>query len=238
MYLWVLLMCKPQGIDLWVLLGIVVATVSSQAKKVLSSRPMNLDDLNAFRRERMAKLVERMGSRVALGRALGYKDGNYINHMLNGLRPITEKTVLQCEQLPGMSGWFAVELGAPSAQATPRKFETFGARLHWWMIYRGFTQVVLADRVGMAQATLNELIKGKIKEPRASHFLELARVLDLHPEYLLTGEGPMELMSFSQLTGPEAQLVMFFRSLANDAEKNLMLIQLHQEHEKRGRSAN
>lgn len=48
-----------------------------------------------------------MGGRAALGRALGYKDGAYINHMINGLRPITEKTITQCEQLPGATGWFS-----------------------------------------------------------------------------------------------------------------------------------
>ncbi|MCB4787079.1 MULTISPECIES: hypothetical protein [unclassified Delftia] len=68
---------------------------------------MNTDALNNFRRERLDALATHMGGRAALGRALGYKDGGYINHMVNGLRPITEKTIAMCEELPGATGWFS-----------------------------------------------------------------------------------------------------------------------------------
>ena len=68
---------------------------------------MDTEALDTFRRERMAELATHMGGRAALGRALGYKDGGYVNHMISGIRPITEKTISQCEQLPGASGWFS-----------------------------------------------------------------------------------------------------------------------------------
>lgn len=68
---------------------------------------MDNEELNAFRRARLDALATHMGGRAALGRALGYKDGSYINHMVKNLRPITEKTIAQCEQLPGAAGWFS-----------------------------------------------------------------------------------------------------------------------------------
>lgn len=108
-------------------------------------------------------------------------------------------------------------------------FDTFGERLQWWAEYRGFRQKDLAERAGMGQATLNELMKGKTKEPRAAHFLGLARELGLRPEYLLHGEGPPEATNFAQLSGLEAQLVMLFRSLPDDAKRDAMLIDLNAE---------
>lgn len=63
--------------------------------------------IQSIRRERLEALATFMGGRAALGRALGYKDGAYINHMIKGLRPITEKTVADCEALPGCSNWFS-----------------------------------------------------------------------------------------------------------------------------------
>jgi len=63
--------------------------------------------LDEFRRQRLDALAEHMGGRAALGRAIGYKDGGYVNHMINGLRPITEKTITACEALPGGEGWFS-----------------------------------------------------------------------------------------------------------------------------------
>lgn len=65
------------------------------------------DAIMSIRRERLEALAKHMGGKAALGRALGFKDGAYVSHMINGLRPITEKTVSECESLPGCSGWFS-----------------------------------------------------------------------------------------------------------------------------------
>lgn len=66
------------------------------------------DDVQAHRRARLQALIDTKfeGNRSAAGRALGYKDGAFIRQMLSGLRPITEKTVAQIEDLPGCRGWF------------------------------------------------------------------------------------------------------------------------------------
>lgn len=77
--------------------------------KIRSIYPVRMDKdaVETFRKERLAALADHMGGRAALGRALGYKDGGYVNHMISGIRPITEKTIVLCEQLPGATGWFS-----------------------------------------------------------------------------------------------------------------------------------
>jgi len=54
---------------------------------------MDLNELEMFRRSRIADLADKWDSKAALGRALGYKDGAFIGQMIRGLRPITEKTM-------------------------------------------------------------------------------------------------------------------------------------------------
>lgn len=106
-------------------------------------------------------------------------------------------------------------------------FDSFGSRLDWWIRYRGMTQKELAAAVGIGQPALNELIKGRSTEPRAGAFIKICRVLGLRPDYLLWGEGAPEATSFAQLTGLEAQLVMLFRGLASDAQRDALLIDVN-----------
>lgn len=54
----------------------------------------------------MLDLADRLGGRAPLGRALGYKDGAFVRQMIEGEKPITEKTVAKAERLPGCAGWF------------------------------------------------------------------------------------------------------------------------------------
>jgi len=47
------------------------------------------------------------GNANEFGRRLGYKDGAFIRQMITGNRPISEKTVIAVEALPGLRGWFS-----------------------------------------------------------------------------------------------------------------------------------
>lgn len=78
---------------------------------------MNSEDVQAFRRRRLADALTRKfdGNKARLGVALGYKDGAFIRQMLSGLRPITEKRVAALEALPGMTNWFADSVPDPRA---------------------------------------------------------------------------------------------------------------------------
>lgn len=63
-----------------------------------------------WRRARLDALAqhEEFAGRAALGRALGYKDGAFIRQMIQGERPITEKTIHAVDSLRGgrFRGWF------------------------------------------------------------------------------------------------------------------------------------
>lgn len=111
-------------------------------------------------------------------------------------------------------------------------FQTFGERLAWWMKHRDLTQKELAELAGLSQPALNELIKGRSAEPRAGAFVKMCRVLGLRPEYLIWGDGPAEATSFAQLTGLEAQLVMLFRGLPDDAKRDALLIDVNHAYNK------
>lgn len=77
------------------------------APAVATLSRMDLDELNAFRIKRLEAAVDAFrGNKNALGKALGYTDGAFVRQMLNGTRPITEKTVAAIEALENMGGWF------------------------------------------------------------------------------------------------------------------------------------
>lgn len=107
------------------------------------------------------------------------------------------------------------------------EFETVGQRLEWWIARRNRRQTELAKAVGMAQSALSEIVAGRSKRPAADNMLRLARELQLRPEYLTWGDGPPEATNFSQLSGLEAQLVMLFRGLPDDAERDALLIDVN-----------
>lgn len=109
----------------------------------------------------------------------------------------------------------------------PPVFSTIGQRLEWWISKRKRTQTELAKAVGVSQSTLSEIVSGRSKKPAADNMLRLAKELQLRPEYLVWGEGPPEAITFSQLNGLEAQLVMLFRNLPDDAKRDALLIDVN-----------
>ena len=72
---------------------------------------MGMTDLQEHRAARLQELLDKKygGQKVALGRALGHKSGAFVRQMIDGERPITEKTVQAIEALPGCGGWFSVK---------------------------------------------------------------------------------------------------------------------------------
>lgn len=106
-------------------------------------------------------------------------------------------------------------------------FPTVGKRLEWWISKRNRKLTEVAKAAGMGQPTLSEIISGRSQRPAANNMLRLAAELQLRPEYLVFGEGPAEALHFSQLSGLEAQLVMLFRGLPDDAKRDALLIDVN-----------
>lgn len=66
------------------------------------------DTTNEYRAARLSDLLSQKygGSKTELGKALGYKSGAFVRQMIEGERPVSEKTVAKVEQLRGCKGWF------------------------------------------------------------------------------------------------------------------------------------
>ncbi|WP_162243865.1 helix-turn-helix domain-containing protein [Pseudorhodoferax sp. Leaf274] len=117
----------------------------------------------------------------------------------------------------------------------PAPLSTFGGRLAHWRRLRGFaSQGAFAAELGIRQGSLSELESGRSKSPSAEVLVRACELLQLRPRYLWLGEEPAELLNFSDLSGPEAQLVMMFRGLATDAARQGLLIDLHAKQQARG----
>lgn len=68
---------------------------------------MSTEEVFERRKQRLAELVERYGSAVNLGRALGHSSGATVGQWLSGHRRLREDSVAKIEDLPGLSGWFS-----------------------------------------------------------------------------------------------------------------------------------
>ena len=72
--------------------------------------------------------------------------------------------------------------------------ETLGSRLQHTLNLNGLTQEYVANAVGVSQTAISDIVKGKTKRPR--NILDIAKVLGVSPDWLMTGKG--EQPSFSQ----------------------------------------
>lgn len=72
--------------------------------------------------------------------------------------------------------------------------ETLGSRLQHTLNVKGLTQEYVANAVGVSQTAISDIVIGKTKRPR--NLLELANVLGVSADWLMTGKG--EQPTFSQ----------------------------------------
>lgn len=90
--------------------------------------PVNLEELQAFRRSRLAAALHKHGGdKTAFGQALGYASGAYVRQMIEGERPISEKTVAKVEALHGFRNWFARPERPPLVSAAGPEVAVFAA---------------------------------------------------------------------------------------------------------------
>lgn len=110
----------------------------------------------------------------------------------------------------------------------PPKFDSFTARLQWWVNERGYAargkQGELSKALGITQPSTSELIAGKSKLPSAEVFMKLCDTLKLRPQYLLFGQGPPEGQYLADLDSQEAQLIELFRRLPSEDLRHALLI--------------
>lgn len=79
--------------------------------------------------------------------------------------------------------------------------ETFGERLARLRSEKGMRPTDLAHRVGMTEGAIRHLESGHTKQPSLSVGIKIAKALDVTPEYLAFGTGPIRLAEVTRLPG-------------------------------------
>ena len=67
---------------------------------------------------------------------------------------------------------------------------TFGQRIKSLRNAKGWTQQQLADKIGIKRASLTQWETGDTESVRDENLVAAAKVLEVAPEYLLTGKNP------------------------------------------------
>lgn len=70
------------------------------------------------------------------------------------------------------------------------KFDTLAERLRYMMDFNALSQQSLADKVGVSQQAIGQILKGEISNPKK--ILEISTALGVNPHWLKTGSGPIE----------------------------------------------
>jgi len=66
-----------------------------------------------------------------------------------------------------------------------------GERLRFARNKKGLSQSLLARKAGITPSAISQIESGASKKPSANNLLPLARILDVDPNWLITGEGEM-----------------------------------------------
>lgn len=96
---------------------LIANATGRQVAKAIRRRPtvQPVDkNVQTYRRARLEALLahpEFSGNKTTLGAAIGYKNGAFVRQMIEGERPITEKTIAKLTAIRGgkFAGWFAEE---------------------------------------------------------------------------------------------------------------------------------
>lgn len=81
----------------------------------------------------------------------------------------------------------------------------------------GYDQQEFAKLVGMSQSALSEVESGRSKEPRASAFMRMVRLLQVSPRWLAEGKGPMR-----DHNDDERELIEVFRGIDEKSRRLLL----------------
>jgi transcriptional regulator with XRE-family HTH domain len=89
---------------------------------------------------------------------------------------------------------------------------SIGDRLRYLIEVRGYTQVALAQKIGLTQAAISNIVTDSTRKPSAPTLLKLAAALQANPDWILTGEGdPFQMNTIGARS--EQTLIELFRHL-------------------------
>jgi transcriptional regulator with XRE-family HTH domain len=82
------------------------------------------------------------------------------------------------------------DIGSPDNCGVADK--SVGVRLRHARKLRGLTQEALAKKAGVSQSSVSELESGLSKSPWGTNLVSLSQSLEVNPEWLASGKGPMD----------------------------------------------
>lgn len=99
---------------------------------------------------------------------------------------------------------------------------SIGDRIRWLMESRGYKQVELANKIGVTQAAISNLVTDSSRKPSAPTLLKLAAALDANPEWILSGDGDPYMVAPPSKES-EQEMLSVYRSLSPSAQQALLV---------------
>lgn len=95
--------------------------------------------------------------------------------------------------------------------AIQARLDSVGLRLRHARKLRKLNQEQLAKLAGVKQPSISEIETGETKEITGPNLLKICKALHVRPEWLLTGEDPIEPLPAEDLTNDERELLAAYR---------------------------
>lgn len=98
---------------------------------------------------------------------------------------------------------------------------SIGDRLRYLIEVRKYTQVALAEKIGVTQAAISNLVTDSSRKPSAPTLLKLAAALQANPDWIMTGQGePFEMNIVGKKS--ERELLEAYRNMDPGAQAALI----------------
>lgn len=98
---------------------------------------------------------------------------------------------------------------------------SIGDRLRYLIEVRRYTQVELAEKIGVTQAAISNLVTDSSRKPSAPTLLKLAAALQANPDWIMTGQGePFQMNVIGAKS--EQEMLEAFRQLDDQAKAALL----------------
>lgn len=101
------------------------------------------------------------------------------------------------------------------------KGTSIGDRLRWLLEHRKMKQTELAEKIGVTQAAVSNIVTTSTRKPSAPTLLRMAAALQASAEWIITGDGdPFEINIVSAES--EKELIESFRNMNHQAQAALI----------------
>jgi transcriptional regulator with XRE-family HTH domain len=100
---------------------------------------------------------------------------------------------------------------------------TIGDRVRFALEARGMKQTEIAERIGVTQAAISNIVTDSSRKPSAPTLLKLASALQANPYWIISGEGaPFEITTVGR--DDERKLIELYRELPPAKKPELLKI--------------